>query len=153
MKKRIIAVSVLAAAAVLSGCMTQPVDQPGSRRPEGTWNSITGTLSDVRYYNSDVDAVYKAAESALRELNIFVTGYDKTKSGYTLYGRAVGDYKVLVDITKRAVSSKAKGRNAAPAAAEPETYTEVSVSYGSFGDLAPSLQIISKISSNLPSEG
>ena len=35
MKKRIIAVSVLAAAAVLSGCMTQPVDQPGSRRPEG----------------------------------------------------------------------------------------------------------------------
>ena len=116
MKKRIIAVSVLAAAAVLSGCMTQPVDQPGSRRPEGTWNSITGTLSDWRYYHSDVDAVHKAAGSAVRELNIFVTGYDKTKSGYTLYGRAVGDYKVLVDITQRAVSPKAKGRTAAPAA-------------------------------------
>ncbi|MBP3303072.1 MAG: DUF3568 family protein [Opitutales bacterium] len=145
MKKTLIAVSAFAAALVLSGCTSQPVDQPGSRRPEGTWNSITGTLGDVRYYNSNVDAVYKAAEKSFRELGIFVTGYTQYKSGYTLYGRAVGDYKVTVDVTSRQVSTRGTDRAPIP-------YTEVSVSYGAFGDLAMSLQIVSKISSNLPSE-
>ncbi|MBQ8723305.1 MAG: DUF3568 family protein [Opitutales bacterium] len=145
MKKTLIAVSAFVAALVLSGCTSQPVDQPGSRRPEGTWNSITGTLGDVRYYNSNVDAVYKAAEKSFRELGIFVTGYTQYKSGYTLYGRAVGDYKVTVDVTSRQVSTRGTDRAPIP-------YTEVSVSYGAFGDLAMSLQIVSKISSNLPSE-
>lgn len=145
MKKTLIAVSAFVAALVLSGCTSQPVDQPGSRRPEGTWNSITGTLSDVRYYNSNVDAVYKAAEKSFRELGIFVTGYTQYKSGYTLYGRAVGDYKVTVDVTSRQVSTRGTDRAPIP-------YTDVSVSYGAFGDLAMSLQIVSKISSNLPSE-
>lgn len=145
MKKALIAVSAFIATIILSGCMSQPVDQPGSRRPEGTWNSVTGTLTDVRYYNSDVDAVYKAAEKSLRELGIFVTGYTQFKSGYTLYGRAIGDYKVTVDIVSRQVSTRGTDRAPIP-------YTEVSVSYGGWGDLAMSLQIISKISSNLPSE-
>ena len=145
MKKVFLAVSAFIAAVVLSGCTSQPVDQPGSRRPEGTWNSITGTLTDVRYYNSNADAVYKAAEKSLRDLGIFVTGYTQFKSGYTLYGRAVGDYKVTVDIVSRQVSTRGTDRSPIP-------YTEVSVSYGAWGDLAASLQIISKISSNLPSE-
>ncbi len=145
MKKTLIAASAFVAAIVLSGCTSQPVDQPGSRRPEGTWNSVTGTLSDVRYYNSNVDAVYKAAEKSFRELGIFVTGYTQYKSGYTLYGRAVGDYKVTVDVTSRQVSTRGTDRAPIP-------YTDVCVSYGAFGDLAMSLQIISKISSNLPSE-
>ncbi|MBQ8445480.1 MAG: DUF3568 family protein [Opitutales bacterium] len=145
MKKTLIAVSAFVAALILSGCTSQPVDQPGSRRPEGTWNSITGTLSDVRYYNSNVDAVYKAAEKSFRELGIFVTGYTQYKSGYTLYGRAVGDYKVTVDVTSRQVSTRGTDRAPIP-------YTDVSVSYGAFGDLAMSLQVVSKISSNLPSE-
>ncbi len=145
MNKKIFAVSALAAVVSLVGCTSQPVDQPGSRRPEGTWNTITGTLSDVRYYNSDADRVYKAAEKAFRDLNIFATGYTQFKNGYTLYGRALGDYKVTVDIVSRQVSTKGTNR-------QPIPYTEVSVSYGAFGDLAPSLQIISKISSGLPSE-
>ncbi|MGN0860389.1 MAG: DUF3568 family protein [Candidatus Spyradosoma sp.] len=145
MKNKIFAVSALAAVVSLVGCTSQPVDQPGSRRPEGTWNSITGTLSNVRYYNSDVDRVYKAAEQAFRDMNIFVTGYTQYKNGYTLYGRALGDYKVTVDVTSRQVSTKGTER-------QPIPYTEVSVSYGAFGDLAPSLQIISRISSHLPSE-
>ena len=145
MKKTLIALAAFVATLAISGCTSQPVDQPGSRRPEGTWNSITGTLSDVRYYNSNVDAVYKAAEKSFRDLGIFVTGYTQYKSGYTLYGRAIGDYKVTVDITSRQVSTRGTGRSPVP-------YTEVSVSYGAFGDLAWSLQIVSKISSNLPSE-
>lgn len=146
MKQKLIAFATAVAAVMLFGCTTQPVDQPGSRRPEGTWNNLTGTLNNVRYYNSDVDAVYKSAEKSLRDLGIFVTGYDKRKNGYTLYGRAVEDYKVVVDITKRAESAKNNPN------LEPRTYTEVSVSYGAFGNLGWSLQIISKISSNLPSE-
>lgn len=144
MKKALIAVSVLIAT-VLAGCTSQPVDQPGSRRPEGTWNSITGTLSDVRYYKSDVQKVYKAAERALKDLEVFNTGYDETKNGYKIYGRALGDYKVTVNISARTVSTKGTDR-------EPIPYTEVSVSYGTFGNLAASLQVISKISSHLPSE-
>lgn len=145
MKKKLIAVFAVAAAVALAGCTSQPVDQPGSRRPEGTWNSITGTLSNVRYYNSNVDEVYKASQKAFRELGIFETGFTKTKSGYTLYGRVVGDDKVVVDVMSRVVSTKGTNR-------EPVPYTEVCVSVGTFGSLAPSLQIISKISSNLPSE-
>lgn len=145
MKNKLIALSAIVAAIALSGCTTQPVDQPGSKRPEATWNSITGTLSDVRYYNSDVDKVYKAAEKALKELGVFNTGYDQTKRGYRIHGRALGDYKVVIDITSRTVSTKGTNR-------EPIPYTEVSVSYGSWGELAPALQIVSKISRNLPSE-
>ena len=145
MNKKILAVSALAAVVSLAGCVSQPVDQPGSRRPEGSWNTITGTLSDVRYYNSDTDRVYKAAEKAFRDMNIFVTGYTQHKNGYTLFGRAVGDYKVTVDIMSRQVSTKGTNR-------QPIPYTEVSVSYGSLGELGPALQIISKISAGLPSE-
>lgn len=145
MKKALTAISVFAAAAVLSGCMSQPVDQPGSRRPEGTWNTITGTLSNVRYYNSDAKRVYKAAEQAIKDLGFFNTGYTENKNGFTIYGRALGDYKVTIDITSRTVSTKGTDR-------EPIPYTEVSVSYGAFGNLAASLQIISKISSHLPNE-
>lgn len=144
MKKNIIAASVVAAALALSACSSQPVDQPDSSRPEGTWNSVTGTLSDVRYYDSSAEQVYKAAEKALRDLGIFVTGYTPYKNGWTLYGRAVGDYKVTVEVSSRTVSTKGTDRAPIP-------YTEVSVSYGTWGDLASSLQIISKISSNLPS--
>lgn len=143
MKNKLIFVSVLAAAFALSGCSSQPVDQPDSDRPEGSWNSITGTLSDVRYYDSSTDEVYKAAEKALRDLGIFVTGYTPYKNGYSLYGRALGDIKVVIDITSRTVSTKGTDRTPIP-------YTEVAVSYGTWGNLGPSLQIISKISSNLP---
>lgn len=142
MKQKLIAVFAAVAAIALSGCTSQPVDQPDSKNPVATWNSVTGTLSGVRYDDADVDAVYKAAEKALRDLGIFVTGYTQTKSGYVIYGRALGDYKVVVDVTKRVVSTKGTNR-------EPIPYTEVCVSYGSFGDLAWSLQIVSKISSNL----
>lgn len=142
MKQKLIAVLAAAGAAALAGCTSQPVDQPDNENPVATWNSVTGTLSNVRYYKADVDAVYKAAEAALRDLGVFVTGYTKTKSGYTLYGRAVGDYKVVIDVTSRVVSTKGTDR-------EPIPYTEVCVSFGSFGDLAPSLQIVSKISSHL----
>lgn len=145
MKNTFVALSAIAAVSALSGCMTQPVDQPGSVNPTATWNSITGTLSNVRYYKSDVDATYQAGEKALRDLNIFVTGYTKTKNGYTLYGRAVGDVKVTVDITRRATTDKKSGTQT--------PYTEVAVSYGTIGDLAPALQIISKMSARLPREG
>lgn len=144
MKNKFFALSAFAVVVALSGCMSQPVDQPGSDNPEGNWNSLTGTLSDVRYYNSEVDEVYQAAEQALRDLGIFVTGYTQNKNGYTLYGRALGDHKVTVDITRRAASDKKK---------ESKPYTEIAVSYGSFGELAPALQIVSKISARLPREG
>lgn len=144
--KKNLAISLLAAAAAFSGCTTVDVDIPGSKfAGEATWTQRT--LENVRYYNSDVEAVKAAAIETGRSLGLYYAGDTPSKYGTELYFCGPKFVKITVDITRRAPK---KSKNSTLPL--PPEYTEVSIVYGTWGDLEASRAIVSGISKRLPSE-
>lgn len=145
--KKILAISLLAAAAAFSGCTTVTVDIPGSEHAgDAVWTRRT--LENVRYYKSDVEAVKAAAIDAGRSLGLYYAGDTPSKYGTELYFCGPKFVKITIDITRRAPKPSKN-----PAVPTPPEYTEVSIVYGTWGDLDASQALVSGISKNLPSEG
>lgn len=146
--KKILAFSLLAAAASFSGCTKVTVDIPGSKfSGEAVWTRRT--LENVRYYNSDVEAVKAAAiDTCCNELKLYYAGDTPSKYGTELFFCGPKFVKITIDITHRA--PKAPKDSGLP---PPQPYTEVAIVYGTWGDLSASQTIISGISKRLPNEG
>lgn len=145
--KKILAFSLLAAAASFSGCTKVTVDIPGSKfAGEAVWTRRT--LENVRYYNSDVEAVKAATIATCRELDLYYAGDTPSKYGTELFFCGPKFVKITIDITHRAPKAP-KGSDLPP----PQPYTELAIVYGTWGDLNASQAIISGISKRLPSEG
>lgn len=144
--KKFFLISLLAGAvAAFSGCSTVAVDIPGSKfASEAVWTGRT--LENVRYYNSNVDAVREAAIKAVRDMNLYFAGDTPNKSGVELFVCGPKFAKITIDITRRVPRADKKGTPAGP------EYTEVEIVYGTWGDLQESKAIVSGISKNLPSE-
>lgn len=143
--KKILLVSLLAAAAAFSGCSTVDVDIPGSKfANEAVWTNRT--LKNVRYYNSNTDEVREAAIKAVRELGLYFAGDTPSQNGYELFVCGPKFTKITIDITRRIPRPDKQGAPTGP------EYTEVEIVYGTWGDLRESQAIVSGISKYLPSE-
>lgn len=143
--KKVLLISLLAAAVAFSGCSTVDVDIPGSKfANEAIWTGRT--LKNVRYYNSGVEEVREAAIKTIRNMGLYFAGDTPDKSGVELFVCGPKFKKITIDITRRTPRTNKKGEAAGP------EYTEVEIVYGTWGDLRESQAIVSGISKELPAE-
>ncbi len=140
MKRLIYVPMAIVALAPFFGCSSVDVDIPEAKYSnEAVWTGRT--LQNVRYYNTTVEAVAKAAVAAARAQGLFYTGDDPDNRGGTvLYFRGDLDVKVTIDVSLTAPSKK--DPNA-------QQYVEVAIVYGNWGDLGKSQKLVSGITQNL----
>ncbi len=139
--KKALALALLAAAFVLSGCNTM-VGVDNTDTHEGQFSNVTGTL--VTRYNADPEAVFNAVKrtidsmkGTLRTGETDERGANKELLSVVVYARTVGDLEIKIDVLK------------AQDEITKTNFTQVTVKYGFFGNLPESQQIVSKISANL----
>lgn len=141
--KKILAISLLVAAAAFSGCTKVTVDIPDEKYAgEASWTRRT--LENVRYYSHDVEAVKAAAIKSGRDLGLYYAGDTPSNYGTELYFCGPKFVKITVDITRRAPKPSKN-----PAVQTLPEYTEVAIVYGTWGDLEASQALVAGITENL----
>ncbi|MGN0884320.1 MAG: hypothetical protein ACI4P6_03870 [Candidatus Spyradosoma sp.] len=140
--KKFLTVSLLAAVAALSGCVSTTVDVPEEKfRSEAKWTGRT--LENVRYYGVSAEEIREAAIKAIRSLDLYYAGDTPGRSGYELYACGPRFTKITIDVTLRAPKA---GKNDLET---PPQYVEVAVVYGTMGDKEKSRELVSLITKNL----
>jgi len=141
--KKILPLAFLSlAAAGFTGC-TEKVGVDNPDDTVGYWYHFGSGTLDVRYIGKTLDQVFQAAIRGVDQYGAKRVGEDRPVPGksdqnyYRIYARTDGDIKLTVQLTPR--------RN-------PENKTEwieVSVQFGSFGNLQESQRVVSFISKNI----
>ncbi|MCR5183172.1 MAG: hypothetical protein K6B46_00535 [Opitutales bacterium] len=145
MIKKLVALTPLTLIA-LAGCTTVDVDLPGSKfSNQAIWTYRT--LENVRFYYSDVNAVAEAAITAGRSMGLYYAGDNFSDNHRELFFCGPKFVKITVDVER---VTPARPRDPNLPAGQP--YTEVSVVWGSMGDLEKSRKFVSEIAKLLPSE-
>ena len=113
-----------------------------SQNREISYSNVTGVLT--ARYNSDTEAVFKAAKGiinvmpgTLRTGETDERGAHKELSSVIFYARTTGDQEIKISIEK----AEDKVTKA--------IFTQVKVKYGAFGNMPESEKIVSRITSNL----
>lgn len=146
--KKLTSLFATAAVAALAGCTTVDVDIPGSKfSNEAVWSHRT--LSNVRYYYSDVEQVSAAAIAAGEAMGLYYAGDNFGPDYRELFFCGPKFVKITVDVTRRTPKDP-RGRH--PELQPGQPYTEVAVVWGTWGDLEESRNFVSQISKRLPSE-
>lgn len=141
--KKILAITLLSAAAAFTGCTSVNVDIPDKKfSGEAVWTNRT--LQNVRYYNSDVEAVKAAAIKAGRALDLYYAGDTPSNYGTELYFCGPKLVIITIDITRR-VPKQDKKSTLPP----PPEYTEVAIVYGTWGNLEASQEFVAEITKYL----
>jgi hypothetical protein len=127
-KKLILTVFLGLMVVYLSGCIVAAVGV-GAAAAAGV-GYVKGDLQAV--LDEDIDRVYHASINALEELELPITGRDKTALDAKLISRNSSDKKIQIKLKRTE-----------------ENYTEISIRIGTFGDEAQSRSIYDKIKSHL----
>ena len=113
-----------------------------SQNREVSYSNVTGVLT--ARYNSDTEAVFKAAKGIINVMPGTIRtgetderGANKELSSVIFYARTTGDQEIKISIEK----AEDKVTKA--------IFTQVKVKYGAFGNLPESEKIVSRITSNL----
>jgi len=141
--KNVATYALLATSLAFVGCTTYVgVDNPDNS--SSLYSNATGKLTTR--YKAEPEAVFNAVKRAIDSNSESMKRMGETDHrgdatgkpfDTTVFARAIGDIEIKVNITK--VENKEKN----------ESYTEVTILYGFFGNCEQSQQLVSKISANL----
>ena len=127
-KKLILTVFLGLMVVYLSGCIIAAVGA-GAAAAAGV-GYVKGDLKAV--LDEDIDRVYHASINALEDLDLPITGRDKTALDAKLVSRNSSDKKIQIKLKRTE-----------------ENYTQISIRIGTFGDETQSRTIYEKIKSHL----
>ncbi len=140
--KNVATYALLATSLAFVGCTTYVgVDNPDNS--SSLYSNATGKLTTR--YKAEPEAVFNAVKRAIDSSSETMKRMGETDHrgdsskpfDTTVFARAIGDIEIKVNIAK--VEDKEKN----------ESYTEVTILYGFFGNCEQSQQLVSKISANL----
>lgn len=140
--KNVATYALLATSLAFVGCTTYVgVDNPDNS--SSLYSNATGKLTTR--YKAEPEAVFNAVKRAIDSNSETMKRMGETDHrgdsskpfDTTVFARAIGDIEIKVNIAK--VEDKEKN----------ESYTEVTILYGFFGNCEQSQQLVSKISANL----
>ena len=139
--KNAVTYALLATALAFTGCTTYVgVDNPDNSG--SIFSNVTGTLTTK--YKAEPEVVFNAVKRAVDQQSDIMKRMGETQHNSegqlfdtTVFARAIGDLEVKINISK-IQDEKTK-----------ESYTQVTVKYGFFGNCEQSQQLVSKISANL----
>lgn len=120
---------------------TQPatLPRPDELKPDA---NTTGALT-TRYAAKTpdyIENVFNASKKSLDELKYFRTGETPRKDGVTIYARAHGDIAITITLDKK-ITTGSDGATM--------EWVDVSIRYGTWGNVAKSTEIVSQISNHL----